>query len=118
MSETSKACPICREEHPPRGLSYDGRGVNSCGMYRSRIATITNEYQHLGPTLAAALELLAACKALHDALSNILEHCDSPERHMDGITGGEMHAWIERDHRAHALRAIRQSFKALTKAGE
>jgi len=70
-------CPICREEHEPRGLAYDGRGVNSCGMYRDRIATIQNEYHHLGPTLAAAPELLAALKAIvkehHNDLWNAVD---------------------------------------------
>ncbi len=58
---TIPACPICREYHEePRGFSYDGRGVNSCGMYRGRIANILAGYHHVGPLLAAAPDLLTA----------------------------------------------------------
>lgn len=59
--------------------------------------------------------LVEAAKLLHDALSNILEGCNSPDRHMDGITGGEMYSWIHRDQRALALKAIRKSFRVLPK---
>lgn len=56
-------CPICRENHEPRGLSFDGKGVNSCGMYRTRLATMTKDVpESLGPVFAAAPDLLAACK--------------------------------------------------------
>lgn len=63
MSHTP--CPICREHHETdRGLSYDGKGINACGMYRNRLATFqSNAPEHLGPLFAAAPELLAACKA-------------------------------------------------------
>lgn len=66
--------------------------------------------------ILASPNLLKACEALHDALSNILEDVNSPDRHMDGVTGGEMHPWIERSQRAAALKAIRKSFRALVKA--
>lgn len=109
-------CPVCREEHEPRSLTYDGRGVNSCGMYRERIATIPDAYSHLGPTFAAALELRETCKALHDALSDILEDCASADRigEVQHVHGNEYE--IGRDHRARAHMAIRKSFKALAKA--
>jgi hypothetical protein len=57
----TKPCPICRENHEPdRRLSFDGKGINSCGMYRNRIATFGNndQAQLLGPVFAAAPELL------------------------------------------------------------
>jgi hypothetical protein len=66
-------CFICREVHERRALNYDGRGINSCGMYRSRIATLTQDYQHLGPMLAAAPDLIQERNTLWDALSEILE---------------------------------------------
>jgi hypothetical protein len=55
------ACPICRELHgPERGLSFDGKGVNSCGMYRTRLATFGKDTpEHLGPLFATAPDLLA-----------------------------------------------------------
>jgi hypothetical protein len=38
-----KECNICRENHDEsRELSYDGRGVNSCDKYRSRLATFSD----------------------------------------------------------------------------
>lgn len=58
-------CSICRELHSDdRTLSYDGRGVNSCGMYRDRIATIPDEYRHLGPVLSMAPQLLESVESL------------------------------------------------------
>lgn len=67
-----KACPICREEHEPRGLSFDGKGINGCGMYGTRIATFISgssddETALLGPMFAAAPELLAALKRIREA---------------------------------------------------
>jgi hypothetical protein len=60
------ACPICRELHgPERGLSFDGKGVNSCSMYRTRLATFGKDTpEHLGPLFATAPDLLAACAAV------------------------------------------------------
>ena len=55
MPKTETACPTCREIHEPRGLVYDGKGINSCGMYRARIATFRPDApEHLGPLFAAA----------------------------------------------------------------
>jgi hypothetical protein len=69
---TPGPCPICREIHAPRGLCYDGMGVNSCGMYRERIATIPHEYAFLGPVFASAPQLLEAARIGLQALA-ILE---------------------------------------------
>lgn len=64
----------------------------------------------------AELDLVAACEALHDALSNILEDCASADREgeIQHVHGNEYE--IGRDHRAQALRAIRKSFRALFNA--
>jgi hypothetical protein len=67
MENTTTICPICREQHEPRSLSFDGHGINSCGMYRSRIATFAPDAKAngtaeiLGPLFAAAPELKEAC---------------------------------------------------------
>lgn len=67
-----KTCPICREEHEQdRGLSFDGKGVNSCGMYRTRIATFTSgatddDTRRLGPLFAAAPELYQALASIEN----------------------------------------------------
>lgn len=74
-----KPCPICREEHEPRPLSFDGWGVNSCGMYRSRLATFAPEPHRegvaaiLGRLFAVAPEMLDGLKAAALALQ---EHAD------------------------------------------
>lgn len=40
---TAGPCPDCREHHPQdRGLSFDGKGVNGCDMYRGRLATFND----------------------------------------------------------------------------
>ncbi len=67
---------------------------------------------------ASAPDLLSACQAMHDALSNILENCASADREgeIEHMHGNEYE--IGRDHRARALKAIRKSFRALAKAGE
>jgi hypothetical protein len=68
--------------------------------------------------IAAAPNLLKTCQALHDALSNILEGCASPERGQAGFNDhpGYDYPWIHRDQRALALRALRQSQKTVAKA--
>ena len=70
------ACPICRENHEPRGLSWDGIGINACGMYRSRMATFHPDYREHGPAIVRAAnsfdamrEALTACV---DALAESL----------------------------------------------
>lgn len=70
-------CPICREEHTPRPLSFDGCGVNSCGMYRDRLATFAHGApRHLGPLFAAAPELADTLRDLCVAAgeANALQH--------------------------------------------
>lgn len=61
--------------------------------------------------------LVEAVKFLHDALSNILEGCRSPERGGAGVNDDPNYdyPWIHRDQRALALRAIRHSFRTLAK---
>lgn len=70
------ACPICRERHPARRrLHYDGFGVNSCGMYRARLATFPAYAREdgtadtLGPLFAMAPQLLDALKDQHDLMN-------------------------------------------------
>ncbi len=89
---------------------------NPAGGIGKHIATVNRylpEVEANGNTLAAAPDLLAACEALHDALSNILEDCPSEDR--DGNIDKEEYE-ISRDHRAAGLWAIRQSFRALKAA--
>ena len=62
-------CPICRENHAQgRSLSYDGKGINSCGMYRNRIAKFQDHdiAEELGPKFAAAPAMYEALKAVLD----------------------------------------------------
>jgi hypothetical protein len=60
----AETCKICREVHEHRGLSFDGHGVNSCSMYRNRIATFQPDWKNsdLGKLFAAAPELLKALR--------------------------------------------------------
>ncbi len=63
------ACPICREQHgPERSLSFDGKGVNDCGIYRARVATFTKDAntEALGNLFAAAPEMLKALLHIRD----------------------------------------------------
>jgi len=62
----TKPCPICGEQHDAdRTLSYDGHGINSCGLYRERLATFEPRTpEHLRRVAAAAPEMLAMLKAI------------------------------------------------------
>ena len=72
---TADSCPICREKHEPRSLSYDGKGINACGMYRSRLATFENDApEHLGPLFAASPRMLEALEWVADNPLNIRNH--------------------------------------------
>lgn len=82
-------CPICRERHDEtRRLSFDGKGINSCGSYRSRLATFQNPTTerdlpaYLGPIFAAAPALLAA---LGDILQTAESRPDGDRAALDGI---------------------------------
>ncbi len=66
--------------------------------------------------IAAAPDLLAACEALHNALSGILESAGSPYRDMTRPPAAEGDYLISRYDRAAAILGIRKSFKALVKA--
>lgn len=68
-----KTCIICREQHPPQGLSFDSKGINSCGMYRTRLATFVchpDVSKLLGPVMEAAPELAAALEKCYELLDN------------------------------------------------
>jgi hypothetical protein len=69
-----------------------------------------------GRLFTAAPDLLAACEALQDALSNILESAGSPYRDGKRPPASDGDYLISRYDRAESLRAIRKSFKALAKA--
>ena len=72
-----KTCPICRETHDAtRGLSYDTHGINSCGIYRSRLATFTPDApkEILGPLFEVAPELL---DLLTESLVYVEDNLDS-----------------------------------------
>lgn len=72
---THTPCPQCREIHTPRAFSYDGFGVNSCGMYRGRLATFSQsmpdaQRKELGALWVAApamLEALRGCERVTKA---------------------------------------------------
>ena len=54
-----------------KSLSYDGFGINGRDEYRTRLATFAKglseeQRREFGPLFAAAPELLAALKAMHD----------------------------------------------------
>ena len=77
-------CPICRENHAQgRSLSYDGKGINSCGMYRNRIAKFQDHdiAEELGPKFAAA-------PAMYEALKGCLRVTEAwkSQAEMDGDT--------------------------------
>ena len=76
-----KTCLICRENHEERVLSFDGKGINACGIYRTRLATFTSgcdddQVTMLGPLFAAAPDLLAALQGMIDTLdeSEVIDH--------------------------------------------
>lgn len=78
----TKPCPICRENHDPaRGLSWDGMGLNSCGMYRSRIATFAPEYREHGEKMARAVNS-------HDAMRRALAELLAEIQHVDADGDG------------------------------
>ena len=67
---THTPCPYCRESHEPKPLSYDGFGINSCGMYADRIATFSKSVpepmrKELGHLWKAAPDLLEVAKAAY-----------------------------------------------------
>lgn len=68
-----------------RTLSYDGRGINSCGMYRNRIATFQHSddvARELGPKFAAA-------PAMYEALQvaqRYLEQCQGHDEEWQIVT--------------------------------
>lgn len=73
----TKPCPICGEQHDAdRTLSYDGKGINSCGQYRERLATFTTPKAaaDLGPVFAVAPELLAALEAIVARVDGVYDH--------------------------------------------
>lgn len=72
------------------------------------------EARNAARTMAAAHTLVDACKALHDALSEILEGCTSADREGDKADPFNDYE-ISRDMRAEGLMAIRKSFRALAK---
>lgn len=89
----TKPCPICRENHDPaRGLSFDGKGLNSCSPYRDRIATFEPAYRQHGKTIARAVNSHdALCRAVAELLAEITH--DEAESSM---TRAEFDAMIVR----------------------
>ena len=55
-----------KSQHTPETMTFDGVGINGNDVYRSRLATLTEEGTRLniGPLLAAAPEMLEALKAI------------------------------------------------------
>jgi hypothetical protein len=53
-------------------LSFDGKGINDCDEYRSRIATFTSDEaaQKYGPQFAASTQLIEACELALELLDN------------------------------------------------
>lgn len=73
-ADNKTPCPICREVHEPRGLSFDGQGINSCGMYRARVATVLPYYRELGEKMATAFN---SHDAMREALAELLADLDT-----------------------------------------
>lgn len=72
MTTHKHACPICRENHEPeRGLSFDGLGINSCGMYRERIATFNRNNLDVAKTLGETFANAPSTLAERDRLLSI-----------------------------------------------
>ena len=69
----------------------------------------------LAKTEAAGLDMLATIKALHDALSYIMEETVSADRDGEVQHGPHNEYEIGRDMRAQAHWAIRKSFRTLYK---
>jgi hypothetical protein len=71
-SEEYPVCQVCRERHDPAvDLSFDGKGINSCGMYRTRLATFTSGCSDdivalLGPLFESSFKLLAVAHRVLD----------------------------------------------------
>lgn len=86
------------------GILANGERCDTCERFES------------DETAALILSLAGTCKALHDALSDILEDCASADREgeIQHVHGNEYE--IGRGHRARGLLSIRKSFKALAKA--
>lgn len=75
-------CPICTEEHDEsRTLSFDGMGINSCGQYRERLATLTKHGHHC----TNIGQLFAASPGLLRALSMLLTAIDKNKATADAI---------------------------------
>jgi len=96
------------KDSPPLALIQLPKG--SDGVDAAGLEAVA--YAH---AFTAVPELIEACKALHDALSYILEDCASADREgeIDHVHGNEYE--IGRDHRARAHWALRKSFKVLPK---
>ncbi len=80
MNDTTQApCEHCRENHEPgRGFSFDGHGINSCDMYRSRIVTFQknasiSDRQKYGLMFAHAPETTAALRECLEALRGVAD---------------------------------------------
>jgi hypothetical protein len=87
MKEKNTACPICREEHhPARTLTFDGVGVNSCGLYRERIATLRDEHRQLGPLFASAPEMLQALEFSAELIKLAREYFPKSIKNRDKFT--------------------------------
>lgn len=95
----AKPCPICRENHDPaRGLSWDGMGLNSCGMYRDRIATFQPDYRQHGAAIARAVNS-------HDAMRRALAELLAEIQHVDGEPGMELSSLSRAEFDAMIVRA-------------
>lgn len=95
----TQPCPICREIHDPaRGLSLDGKGLNSCGMYRDRIATFQPDYRQHGAAIARAVNS-------HDAMRRALAELLAEIQHVDGEPGMELSSLSRAEFDAMIVRA-------------
>lgn len=75
-------CPHCREQHgAERTLTFDGYGINSCGMYRSRVATLEKDFRDgdLGYQMAAGPSLHQALKLMMMTVHTVRQARNRPE---------------------------------------
>lgn len=79
---TKGPCPYCRENHEPRPLSFDGFGINSCGIYRDRLATFATGQDETTRKALATLWIAAPdlLKVLKAALTTIERDMPLKER--------------------------------------
>ncbi len=95
LPESGPLCQFCDEHHDQsRGLSFDGRGVNSCGKYRERLATLHNASVFDGPGGSLRMDLLgrqmAAAPELAEMVHDLVEMADNMILHNKPMSADDL----------------------------